>query len=346
MAIRKLRAVHERASVAAKRERVLLERQDQAGNELRLISTAAFHSHGSVPALSIHGFPQMDIARIGRWLCLAGAALGAIGLLGWITGPTALTTIVSGQPPMMPNTALALVLVGVAGALRSSERAGRWPWALSQLAAVLVLAIGLGTLAGYMLVDLPIHHPLMGGEASPPPGRPSPFAGLALTFLAGGLLLLDTRLARRARPSEWLCMGAFAIALTALMAQLHGAGPFYTLDQVTVIGVALHTAVAVLVTSFGLLLLRPGAGLMRLATERGPSGVMLRRLALPVLFGSNARRIRRRTPLHRPGRRSLRTGDRHPDDRPGSRRSRLALPHRGPARTRARGARGEACKHP
>ena len=51
--------------------------------------------------------------RVGRWCCLAGAAFGALGLVGWLTGISALAGFLPGQPPMMPNTAVALLLTGV-----------------------------------------------------------------------------------------------------------------------------------------------------------------------------------------------------------------------------------------
>ena len=65
------------------------------------------------------------VKRLGRDLCLGGAGLGAIGLVGWLAGVEALVTIVPGQPPMMPNTALALMLLGFAGALRHPRDASR-----------------------------------------------------------------------------------------------------------------------------------------------------------------------------------------------------------------------------
>ena len=37
-------------------------------------------------------------ASLGRVLCLIGAAVGALGLLGWIMGVSFLTTLVPGQP--------------------------------------------------------------------------------------------------------------------------------------------------------------------------------------------------------------------------------------------------------
>ena len=54
-------------------------------------------------------------ARIGYASCLAGAAFGAIGLLGWITGVGVLTRFLPGEPPMMPNTAVALIALATHG---------------------------------------------------------------------------------------------------------------------------------------------------------------------------------------------------------------------------------------
>ena len=61
-------------------------------------------------------------ARPGPVLCLIGAVVGAVGLLGWITGISFLTTLVPGQPQMKANTALSLLLLGAAGTLRHTKR--------------------------------------------------------------------------------------------------------------------------------------------------------------------------------------------------------------------------------
>ena len=180
----------------------------------------------------------------GLWLCIAGATLGAIGLLGHILGLNVLTTIVPGQPAMMPNTALGLVLVGSAGALRQSPSPGRVHKTLSVTAAVIVLAIGIGTLAEYALdVNLHIDQLLLAGGTGPAPGRPSPPTALALTFLAVSILLSDVRATASARPSEWLVFSAGVTALTALMGFIFGAGPLYRLSSAPVIGVAVPTAI-------------------------------------------------------------------------------------------------------
>ena len=56
-------------------------------------------------------------------------------LIGWMVGWPALTTIAPGQAAMKPNTALALVLVGLAGAQRHRPPDGRLPRILAALAA-------------------------------------------------------------------------------------------------------------------------------------------------------------------------------------------------------------------
>jgi PAS domain S-box-containing protein len=225
------------------------------------------------------------IQRVGGWLCLAGAALGAIGLMGWVAGASALTSFVPGQPPMMPNTALALVLIGGAGALRIPRQPGRTRIIVSMLAALLVCVIGVVTLAQYALgIDLGIDQLILRSEAGPFPGRPSPVTAAALALLGTAILLFDTRPVARLRPSEWLVLAGGLAALSGLFAFLLGAGQLYGLGPGPVIGVAVPTALSLLLTSTGLLLARPRAGFMRAATSAGPGGVVIRRLALPTIL--------------------------------------------------------------
>ena len=62
------------------------------------------------------------------------------------------------------------------------------------------------------------------------------------------------------------------------------APPLYRLPRTPVIGLSLPTAVSLLLTSMGLLLARATSGVMRVATSPGPGGILLRRLALPVVI--------------------------------------------------------------
>ncbi len=231
-----------------------------------------------------HSVGASHLASVGRWLCLGGAALGALGLLGRVIGSTFLVSVLPGQPPMMPNTAMGLLLIGAAGSLRRPEDPGPTRRLLSVLAALVVIAIGAGTLAEYGLaVDLRIDQLLFPVPGGPYPGRPSPPTALALSLLGSALLAFDFRPAARARPSEWLIVCAGVVAFVGLTGFVFGAAPLYRLPHAPVIGVALPTAIGLLLTSAGFLLERPAAGVMGVLTSPGSGGIMVRRLFLPAI---------------------------------------------------------------
>ena len=99
------------------------------------------------------------VAAVGRWLCLAAAVLGALGLVGWFSGARALTQPFPTRAPMMPNTAASLMLLGAAGAIVDRDRLRR---GVARVAAGIVLALGLLTLGEYAFgVDLGIDEVLV-----------------------------------------------------------------------------------------------------------------------------------------------------------------------------------------
>jgi PAS domain S-box-containing protein len=185
---------------------------------------------------------------------------------------------------MMPNTALALLLMGGAGAMRRRANIGTARSTLALLAAVAVLAIGVGTLIEYGLgIDLRIDHALA-LTPSPSLARPYPLTAWSLTFLATALLLLDVGSTARVRPSELLVLCGALPAFAGLTGIVLGAPPLYRETLAPIIGMSLSAAISLLLTSSGLLLLRPGAGIMRVATSPGPSGLLVRRLVPPALI--------------------------------------------------------------
>ena len=221
-------------------------------------------------------------ANLGRTLCLIGAAIGALGLLGWFAGISFLTRLVPSQPQMMVNTGLSLLLLGVAGALRHREAAPRAVRMFASAAALIALAIGLGTTVEYATGrDLGIDQLLLETGGGPYPGRPSPPTAVAIALLAGASLLFDARRRARASPPEWMILGAGLIAFVALVGAAFGAGPVYRMRTAPIVGVAVPTALGLFLISTGMLLERPAAGLARLATSSGPGGALLRRMVLP-----------------------------------------------------------------
>lgn len=228
---------------------------------------------------------MMRLANIGRWLSLLGAALGALGLLGWLVGSAFLTRVIPGEPPMTPNAAVGLLLIGLSAALQHRRDVGRVAHGASILLATFVFLIGASTLVEYIFViDLGIDQVLIRSSVGPHPGRPSPITALSLTLLSAGVFAYRLPPIRRLRPAEWLAVGAGMAALIGLMGHLFGAAPLYRLAGAPVIGVALPTAISLLLTTVGLLFQRPDAGVMGIATSTGPGGVLFRRLVLPALL--------------------------------------------------------------
>jgi PAS domain S-box-containing protein len=214
---------------------------------------------------------------IGRWLCLAAAALGATGLLGWLSASSALYTLVPGQPAMA-NTELALLLTGAAGVLLG------WPTrrlrALCVLAGAVVLVIGGGSLAETAFgVDLHIDQLLVSTTLGTHPGRPGPPTALAFTLLGLAILIFDSFPTARTRPSEWLLITAALLGLVGVTGQLLGKGGLHRPPGSPLVGMAASSAFGVFLSAIGMLLTRPFAGVMAVATSSGPGGTMMRRIA-------------------------------------------------------------------
>jgi PAS domain S-box-containing protein len=228
--------------------------------------------------------------RLGPWLCAAGAALGAVALIGWIAGVPLLSRIIPHHPRMMPNTALALVLLGIGAALRAREEAGRVAVTVSRALALVALVIAAIAFTEYALdVDLRVHALLFRGVPGRHAGRPPPPTALALMLLAAALLVFDRKPHAVARPSDWMVLTAVFTAVGALLGHLFRAHDFHARAPL-IVGMAFPTAIGVLFIAVGMLLERPYWGVMRVVSSAGPGGVMFRRLALPalvmpVLFG-------------------------------------------------------------
>lgn len=225
-----------------------------------------------------------SLGRLGWWLCLSGAASGATGLAGWLSGGFA-TPIAPGLPAMTPNTAVGLVLIGVAAAARRDTDAPRLHATVAVVTAVVVLALCSATLVEYGLgVDLGIDRLLIPDAPQVAPVRPALLAATGLLLLALAVLCIDVRPTARVRPSEWFELYAALIAFTGLIGIILGAQPLYQPTGAPVSGLTLATAGSLLLISLGLLLERPTAGMMRVATSHGPGGILLRRFTLPTIL--------------------------------------------------------------
>ncbi len=229
---------------------------------------------------------RSQLPGVGRWLCLAAAGFGVVGLLDGLLGAGIWTSVLLDASPMPTNSALGLVMLGGAGALRYRPDVDRARTTISALAALVALLIGVVTLAEYAFgLDFPISHLLDRGEPPVHPVRPAPLAAIALSLLGLAVLTLDARLTARVRPSEWFTLIAWLVGFTTVVGFLFGAEVLYHLGRAPMIGVAPPTALGLVLISAGLLLALPTAGLMRVATAPGSGGILLRRLTPATIVG-------------------------------------------------------------
>lgn len=231
------------------------------------------------------------------WLGATAAALGLLVLLGWVAGVPALTTLVPGLSSMKVNTALGVVLSGVA--LVAATRAGKepgWPRRAGPVASGVVVAIGALTLVEYGLaVDLGIDQALLRdptiGPLNPIPGRMGANTAAALVLLGLAQLAATTREPQpfRVWASQLLAAAASLVALLALIGYLYSVASLVRVGSFT--PMALHTAFAFALLVPGTLCLRPAEGFMRVFSRGGPTGRHARVLiaaafAIPIARGA------------------------------------------------------------
>jgi len=228
--------------------------------------------------------PHVSVQWVGRFTLFARAAgalvgvLGLVVLLGWATGSAALKSVLPGLATMKPNTALGLVLHGLALLLLTwpapSRRVRLWCCG----AAVVPLLVGLMTLVEYASgADLVVNRLLFPRSLIPPDGgRMSIPTTVSFVALGTGYVLVTWRRAERA-----LQIAALFVALIAVMG-LVGYGyatKFYTFGPAW--SFALHTAMAFLLVSSGILAARSARGLVAVLVDDTLGGLVARRL-LPV----------------------------------------------------------------
>ena len=196
-------------------------------------------------------------------LAAVGVVLaGVIALTGWILGVRVLTSLIPGAAEMKANTALALVLCGVALCLLANDatRPTATGRRVAQALGVAVLALAFATLAEYFFgTNLGLDEVVVRDTAAAYnvfPGRMSPFSAAALAALGAALA---------ARPNAhlqgiagWAAGGAAFVGSASLLGYLWNASDIIT-DRLLP-PVALNTAGCFLALGIGILLLPRAAG--------------------------------------------------------------------------------------
>ncbi|MGB3613848.1 MAG: PAS domain-containing protein, partial [Elainellaceae cyanobacterium] len=248
----------------------------------------------AVPSLSLRILNSLRTFSHRASIVVIG--IGLVVLLGWALDIDILTRIIPGRVTQKPNTALGLIVAGTALMLWHRQLnlpAGRLKRCLRLCLLVLsgiVLALGLETIIEYGfglsfgLDQLLVGTPSDGVDGSVG-GRPAP--NTAVNFgLMGLALLLLTR--QHYRAAQGLSVAAFLIALLALTGHLYAVTGFYSVGSVT--GMAIHTAIAFLLLSLGVLCAQADRGWIREISTDHIGSIMIRQLlpilvALPILLG-------------------------------------------------------------
>ncbi len=189
------------------------------------------------------------MARINGLLLIL---LGLVVLAGWLVQSISLVAVIPGFAPMQPNTALGLVLCGLA-LLTAVFENRRWTLVLGGLVGMLGLATFLQHVQGWNLgIDQLLVKPFY-TERSTFPGRMSPLSSICFT-LGGIALVLNTLVKRQQgwRVVQAVCASVvMGLAATALFA--------YWLDVDGLQGwrrqvgqMAIHTAVSFLLLCAGI----------------------------------------------------------------------------------------------
>ena len=236
-----------------------------------------------------------------------------LGVLLWLSGAERLLSVFPGLPPMMPNSALAALLLGLAGAVVLRRRSSRTTRYLVIIATSLVIIVSAVTVAEYalgirFLLDELVQKQKDAVLSSPP-------SALAFSLLGFAILLFRRRFGSSFRPAEWLILASGLIAVTALLGYLYGASSAYRVTgaappgitftsgrvirvagDLLIVGISFLTALSLLLVSIGLYLGRSDWQTMSIIAKPGPGRVIVKRLMpvavlVPIGFGVLASRF-------------------------------------------------------
>ncbi|MBD1933709.1 MULTISPECIES: PAS domain-containing sensor histidine kinase [Cyanophyceae] len=219
--------------------------------------------------------------------------IGCVVLLGWILDITVLKSILPGLVSMKANTSIAFILAGLSLCLwhdaehrrqNAKDKRRKSSFDLSQMLAIIVILIGLLTLIEYGFgwnigIDELLFKDPGGAVGTSAPGRMSTNSALSFLMLGSALLLLSKRMYR---PAHCISLGGFLIGFLGLLGYIYGITSLYGKSYNT--GVALHTAIAFILLSSGILFACPDRGLMTVVTSDKAGGLMARRMS-PAAIG-------------------------------------------------------------
>ena len=224
--------------------------------------------------------PSRRSDRFVRTISLSAILVaGAVLLIGWPLDIGVLKSVVPGLAIMKAETAMGLVLGGVALWLLRTEAAGRTARIVGQGAAMTLSGIALFSLGQAVFgVNLGIDPLLARGVPGQPAisDRMSTMTACNFVLLGPSLFLLGVRRGWGPTGSQILAMMLAATSMLGLIGHLYGPEALYQVEPYG--SMALHTAATLLLLAFGVWLARPHLGIASLLLTDAIEGVIVRRI--------------------------------------------------------------------
>ncbi|MCX5095986.1 SpoIIE family protein phosphatase [Streptomyces sp. NBC_00365] len=251
---------------------------------------------GSAEELRTLPFHELAVAAaraVAQGAALMAAVFGAAGLSGWILGNGVLKSVVPGvAASMKPDTAVALLVLGLSVFMVARRPVAPRAIAVSRAAAILAALIGGLVLVEYMTgASLGIDEFLFKDDtarvATGVPGRMAPDTAVALALGGAASLCAST-----SRLPAWTSQIPGLAVLSLGMLRLYGFA--YAVPELERFGdhtgMALHTALALVLLGLAAFVARPEEGPAGLLLNAGTTGALGRRLfattlVAPLLLG-------------------------------------------------------------
>ncbi|HKC13667.1 MAG TPA: ATP-binding protein, partial [Vicinamibacteria bacterium] len=218
---------------------------------------------------------------------------GILVLAGWALDVGPFKSVVPGLATMKPTTALAFLLAGfVLRQLAARDRttaARRY----SGVSALLVALLGLLALFECLLsldlgVDTILFKDAVLAEHTSQPGRMAPLTAASFLLLGLAMRLSSAKGRFAEKLSQTFGLLVLFVSLVAVIGYIYGVQSLYRISGYS--SMAVHTALTLLLLSFGLLAYPPHRGVVAIIASDGPGGRAARRLiplatAIPFLLG-------------------------------------------------------------
>lgn len=222
---------------------------------------------------------------ISKILAISVSSLGVMVFMGWLFDISILKSVVPGVVSMKVNTALCFILSGFTLWILNEEKQNSLKKMCSIVFPSIMILIGLLTLGEYLFeINFGIDEFLFKEEtratATSDPGRMSPIT--AFCFILSGISLMLLYKNKAFQMFQLLSLAVFALALLTLIGYGYAVNDFQG-GMASFTKMAIHTSVAFVFLSVGMLFSKSDKGIMYIFTNDGIAGITTRKL-LPVII--------------------------------------------------------------